>query len=269
MDYTCLLWERRASSKPVIWRQLQISSPICCIGVPLAVLGVTPIFYTFLSALYTRLKLDRILRKNGIPCPIRAKLMTGVVEVDLPVFRLAIHFLDRPACGLPIPGASWTCHNFHRSISEQHTARLQRSDKVVLPAAEIIFRSLLDYLLDQGYIPNQEGFRTLRTRRQQTSEGTELMETNHGSNLCFDKPGNRHGSITFKFSEPAEPHSVPYHRDLAHNLPPFHLTGPLLENAMRDFIRKAIVLVPRTTGKIQAQATTELTRPRKNDVTSS
>ena len=207
---------------------------ITYIGVPLAVLGVTPIFYTFLSALYTRLKLDRILRKNGICCPIRAKLMTGVVEVDLPVFLLAIHFQDRPACGLPITGiagASWTCHNFHRSVSEQHTARLQRSDKVVLPAAEISFKSLLDYLIGQGYIPNQEGFRALRTRRQQTLEGTVLMNTNHGNDLCFDKPGNRHGSIIFKFSESlsAEPHSVPSHRDLAHDMPPFHLTGPLLE----------------------------------------
>ena len=201
---------------------------ITYIGVPLAVLGVTPIFYTFLSALYTRLKLHRILRKNGIWCPIRARLMTGVVEVDLPVYLLAIPFRDQPAYGLPITGiagASWTCHSFHRSISEQNTVRLQRSDKVMLPAAEISFKSLLDYLLDQGYIPNQEGFRTLRTRRQQTSEGTELMNTNYGRSLCFDKPGIRHGSITMKFSGPlSEEPQYP-----AHHLPPFHLTGPLLE----------------------------------------
>ena len=207
---------------------------ITYIGVPLAVLGVTPIFYTFLSALYTRLKLNRILRKNGIWCPIRARLMTGVVEVDLPVYLLATPFRDRPAYGLPIigiAGASWACHSFHRSISKQNTVRLQRSDKVMLPAAEISFKALLDYLLDQGYIPNQEGFRTLRTRRQQTSEGTELMNTNYGRSLCFDKSWIRPGSIILKFSEPlsAEPHSGRSHRYLAHDLPPFHLTGPLLE----------------------------------------
>ena len=59
---------------------------ITYIGVPLAVLGVTPIFHTFAVALYTRLKLQRLLRKNDIEPRIRARLMTGVVEVDLPVF---------------------------------------------------------------------------------------------------------------------------------------------------------------------------------------
>ena len=207
---------------------------ITYIGVPLAVLGVTPIFYTFLIALYTRLKLDRILRKNGIWCPIKARLMTGVVEVDLPVYLLTIPLRDQPAHGSPIigiAGASWTCHRFHRSISERNTVRLQRSDKIVLPAAEISFNSLLEYLVDQGYVPNQEGFRTLRTRRQQTWEGTVLMGTTHGRSLCFAKPGNRHGSINLEFSTSSrsEPYSVQSHRLSADTLPPFHLTGPLLE----------------------------------------
>ena len=207
---------------------------ITYIGVPLAVLGVTPIFYTFLSALYIRLKLDRILRKNGIWCPIRVRLMTGVVEVDLPVYLLATPIRDRPAHVSPIigiAGASWTCHSFHKSISERDTIRLQRSDKVVLPAAEISFDSLLEYLLDQGYVPSQEGFRTLRTRRQQTSEGTVLMNIDYGRSLCFAKTGNRHGSIVLKFSDSSrsEPNLVHSHRSSADTLPPFHLTGPLLE----------------------------------------
>ena len=210
---------------------------ITYIGVPLAVLGVTPIFYTFLSALYIRLKLDRILRKNGIWCPIRVRLMTGVVEVDLPVYLLATPIRDRPAHVSPIigiAGASWTCHSFHRSISERDTVRLQRSDKVVLPAAEISFDSLLEYLLDQGYVPNQEGFRTLRTRRQQTSEGTILMNTNYGRSLCFAKTGNRHGSIVLQFSDSSRSQSnlIHSHRSSADTLPPFHLTGPLLEEQL-------------------------------------
>ena len=51
---------------------------ITYIGVPLAVLGVAPIFYTFVSALYARLKFSRVLRKNGIAPRIRAIMMTGV-----------------------------------------------------------------------------------------------------------------------------------------------------------------------------------------------
>ena len=160
--------------------------------------------------------------------------MTGVVEVDLPVYLLAVPLRDQPAYGssiIGIAGASWTCHRFHRSISERNTIRLQRSDEIVLPAAEISFNSLLEYLVDQGYVPNQDGFRTLRTRRQQTSEGTVLMDTSHGRSLCFAKPGSRHGSIDLKFSESSRPelYSVQSHQSSANILPPFHLTGPLLE----------------------------------------
>lgn len=210
---------------------------ITYIGVPLAVLGVTPIFYTFLSALYTRLKLGRMLRKNGIECPIRARLMTGAVEVDLPVYHLDVLFRDEPSYWLPstsvirLDGASWTCHNFHKSIYERNTVRVQRSDKVILPAAEISFKSLLDYLLDRGYTPNEEGFRALQTRRQQTSEGTVLMNTKSGASLLFAKPGYRHGSITLEFSEQSSltSHLLPSYCDSTNSLPPFHLTGPLLE----------------------------------------
>ena len=210
---------------------------ITYIGVPLAVLGVTPIFYTFLSALYTKSKLGHILHKNGIECPIRAKLMTGTIEVDLPVYNLTSRFRDlpvpwlvsKPAMG--VGGASWSCHDFHKVVSQRNTIRLQRSDKLVLPAAEIIFKSLLDYLLDMGYLLDEEGFRTLRTRRQQTSEGVVLMYMKFGRTLLFAGPGVRHGSIVLQFSEPPRStnHSIPNHRDPTQTLPPFHLTAPLLE----------------------------------------
>ena len=210
---------------------------ITYIGVPLAVLGVTPIFYTFLSALYTRLKLERTLRRNGLVCSIRPKLMTGTVDVDLPVYYLTNPFRDSPVYWLPsrlkigIDGVSWSCYNFHTAIVQRSTSRLQRSDKVVFPAAEIIFKSLLEYLLDLGYSLDQEGFRTLRTRREQTSEGTVLIYIEPGRSLRFAGPGNRHGSITLSFSDP--PRSAPFlqlkYRDPTQDLPPFHLTGVLLE----------------------------------------
>ena len=58
---------------------------ITYIGAPLVRVGVTPTFYTFASALYTKLKLDRTLRDNGLKGHIRGRLTTGVVDVDLPI----------------------------------------------------------------------------------------------------------------------------------------------------------------------------------------
>ena len=211
---------------------------ITYIGVPLAVLGVTPIFYTFLSALFTKLKLQGILRKNGVECPIRAKLMTGTVEVDLPVYHLTSYSRDSPVywsqsrSKAGIDSASWSCHKFHTTVSQWNTVRLQRSDKVVLPAAEIIFKSLLSYLLDVGYALDLEGFHTLRTRGQQTSEGTILMSNKSGRSLNFARAGIGHGSIALIFSEPSRsaPHSISNDRGPTQVLPPFHLTGALLEN---------------------------------------
>lgn len=80
---------------------------------PLAALGIAPIFYMFASALYTKLELQRIRRKNGIEPRIRAKSMTGEVEVDLPVYQLDAlpqtdHLYWKGAMSKTIDGASWS-----------------------------------------------------------------------------------------------------------------------------------------------------------------
>lgn len=118
---------------------------ITYIGVPLAVLGVSPIFYTFTVALYTRLKLQRILRKNRIEPRIRARMMTGVVEVDLPALQLYTPHREDQQYWLPsaspktVFGASWSIYNFESRAIDVVTCRLQRSDKVTLPEAKIEF----------------------------------------------------------------------------------------------------------------------------------
>lgn len=230
---------------------------ITYIGVPLAVLGVAPIFYTFLSAFYTRVKVGRVLRRNSIVCPIRAKLMTGVVEIDLPVCHLDIPSRNEPAYWLPstsswtLDGASWSCYNFFLVITDRTTLRLQRSDKIVFPTAEIDFRLLLEYLLDRGYIPNQPGFHTLRMRRLQTSEGTIIMQFGNGQGLSFVKPGTRHGSIIMNFSRMSHftPHLI-HHRDSTKTLPPFHLTGPLLKGNDDSTTEKRRYFVMRWAGLV-------------------
>ena len=105
---------------------------ITYIGVPLAVLGVTPIFYTFASALYARLKFRRTLSRNGIEPRIRARIMTGVVEVDLPVLQLYTLNRDRPQYWRPseslkaIDGASWSVYNLDSREVDVVTCRLQK-----------------------------------------------------------------------------------------------------------------------------------------------
>lgn len=61
---------------------------ITYIGVPLAVLGVMPIFYTLATSLYTRFKVQRTLHRSCIDAHVRTRLMTGAVDVDLPRYEL-------------------------------------------------------------------------------------------------------------------------------------------------------------------------------------
>ena len=214
---------------------------ITYIGVPLAVLGVTPIFYTFAVALYTRLKIQRLLSKNGIDPRIRARLMTGVVEVDLPVlqlYTLAREELQRwepLASPKTVGGASWSAYNFASREVDIVTSRLQRSDKIMLPEAKIGFDELLYFLLGLGHYPDLDGFRTLRNRGQNTA-GTRLMrgpdfqQPSHCIILEVAKPGDRHGLISLKFVSVADiPRNSRRILDPNKYLPPFCMSGPLLE----------------------------------------
>ena len=79
------------------------------------------------------LKPQRVLRKNYIEPRIRARMMTGVVEVDSPVLQL--YFAPRKKRGYWTPsasprmvkGASWGTHNFEREV-DIVTRRPQKSD---------------------------------------------------------------------------------------------------------------------------------------------
>lgn len=187
---------------------------ITYIGVPLAVLGVMPILYTFVLALYTRLKLQRILRRNQLEAQVRARLMTGVVEVDLPIYELEPRPRDderywsvlKPK---PLGGASWSCFDWFQREAGRVTLRIQRSDKVILPEAKIDFSKLLAFLQDRGAVPCPGGFHALRQRGPQSALGTTLMELvpqdDLGPNetpkhpvLSFVKLGEQHGSISLK-----------------------------------------------------------------------
>ena len=218
---------------------------ITYIGVPLAVLGVSPIFYTFTLALYTRLKIQRILRQNGIVPRIRARLMTGVVEVDLPVLHLfPLHRQDqqywvRSASEMTVDGASWSYMNIETTEMDLFTCRMQRSDKITFPEAKIFFGDLLYFLQDLGCYPDLDGFHRLRNRGQSTA-GISLMlhgdpQQRSGRRILeVAKSGDRHGLVSLRFVNRGwlgKPDDI---RNSTTVLPPSSMSGPLLESKHDD-----------------------------------
>jgi hypothetical protein len=65
---------------------------ITYIGVPLAVLGVSPILYNFIITFFISLRLKRQLKALGLVerTIIRSRFMNGAVEAELPVFDLEL-----------------------------------------------------------------------------------------------------------------------------------------------------------------------------------
>lgn len=196
---------------------------ITYIGVPLAVLGVLPIFYTLASSLYTRIKVQHALRRNGIDAHVRARLMTGAVEVDLPRYELkplsrkCEQYWSNPE-QKTLTDTSWSCFHWSQREIGRCSSRLQRSDTIRLPEAKIRFDVLIMFLQDRGASTCLEGFRTLREHRQQTPTLTTLMEyvsrnvetlpstASYSSYpiLAFARPGTMHGSISLRFHSPLD-----------------------------------------------------------------
>lgn len=188
---------------------------ITYIGVPLAVLGVMPIFYTLATSLYTRSKMRHTLHRNCIDAHVRTKLMTGAVDVDLPRYELKPLSRKCEEYWLnpkqkTISDASWSCFQWSQHEICRFPTRLQRSDLIRLPEAKIEFRALIMFLQDRGASLCLEGFRTLHEHRQHTPELTTLMEfvlrgkevlSSTASKdsyplLAFARPGKAHGSIS-------------------------------------------------------------------------
>jgi hypothetical protein len=61
---------------------------ITYIGVPLAILVVSPILYNFLVAIYVKFRILQILQANRIEGTIRRRFMIGIVKVELPIYAL-------------------------------------------------------------------------------------------------------------------------------------------------------------------------------------
>ena len=156
---------------------------ITYVGIPLAVLGVLPIIYTCITSLITLRSIRQRLEADGVkPLSINSSLMSGIVEVCLPQFSITpldrdhdseYWKLSRRPSGLK--GGSWTTFNWNSIVTGSRLYRLQYSDELRIPKAEIGFEELLSFLMDRGAVPDVKGLQMLRTSGLWTPTGTSLM----------------------------------------------------------------------------------------------
>lgn len=160
------------------------SDIITYIGVPLAVIGVLPIFYTFLNSYLTIRNITRCLRQNGLDtdsATTRGSLLSGVVEVTLPRVSITPLAREDPDYWAPNPrpsrlrGATWTCFHWKALVTGSRLYRLQYSDDLRVPQAEVDLGELLGFLLDRGAVPDVKGLHMLRVSGLWTPTGTSLM----------------------------------------------------------------------------------------------
>ena len=181
---------------------------ITYIGVPLAVLGVLPIIYTFINSLITTHHIRKAILKNGLDADTRSSLLSGIFEVALP--RYSITPLDREdeaywelnSTASTLKGGSWTILKWNRIITGQKLYRLRYSDELQVPQAEIDFEELLDFLLDRGAVLDIKGLRMLRISGLWTPAGTSLMlsPTTTSSVLRVAVPDDSDGVLSMTLS---------------------------------------------------------------------
>lgn len=162
-----------------------VSGPdiITYIGVPLAVLGVLPIIYNTITTLATLAKVRRMLRHGRLAGIARGDVINHVIEIELPRYTIApLHrqeqskeywaLSDYPS---QLPGGTWTTFNWKRYNTGIKTQRIDYSDQLRQPQAEIEFEGLLSFLLDLGAVPDPAGFRMLRGSGLWVPTGTALL----------------------------------------------------------------------------------------------
>ncbi|OBT54172.1 hypothetical protein VE04_07231 [Pseudogymnoascus sp. 24MN13] len=159
------------------------SDIITYVAVPLAVLGVAPILYNTVITLATLSKVRRLLRKSRLVGITRGDVVNHVIECELARFSIAPlnrqydteeywNVYEHPSL---VPGGSWTIFNWKMHAIGIKTQRIEYSDQLRQPQAEINFEDLLSYLLDLGAVPNAAGFQMLRTSGLWVPIGTPLM----------------------------------------------------------------------------------------------
>jgi hypothetical protein len=155
---------------------------ITYIGVPLAVLGVAPILYNTISTIVTVMKVKRMLHCAHLTGLTRGDVINHVIEVELPRYTIAPlpreentrywELYEHPS---RIPGGTWTIFNWQSHKIGLKTQRIDYTDQLRQPQAEIGFEELISFLIDLGAVPDPNGFRMLRGSGLWVPIGTPLL----------------------------------------------------------------------------------------------
>ncbi|KAF7933432.1 hypothetical protein EAE99_003317 [Botrytis elliptica] len=181
---------------------------ITYIGIPLAVLGISPILYNFIIAFFVKLRLKRQLKTVGLvdDTVIRSRFINGVVELELPIYELK--FEERcPSLRArlrwkdlgDIGDASWInleCGErgrqepyFQRCLVGRVTKTFQISSKLSLPEVSVSFEHLLGYLPQnewrKGGNIDLDGFGALKTHNLDIPVGTVLVRIATSLEQCL------------------------------------------------------------------------------------
>jgi hypothetical protein len=124
-----------------------------------------------------------MLRRSQLTALTRSDVVNRIIEIELP--RYAVMPLDRfqndqeywSLCSYPssLPGGSWTTFNWKTNTIGMKTQRIQYADQVRQPQVEVLFGDLVCYLLDLGAVPDQHGWRLLKSTGLWTPAGCCLM----------------------------------------------------------------------------------------------
>lgn len=183
---------------------------ITYIGVPLAVLGVLPILYSFVRAILTQRSIRRSLKRHGLldSAITRSSFMSGIVEVELP--RCTITPLDRDldseywklsAYQTTLKGGSWSMFNWNRLVTGRRLYRCQFKDELRVPQAEVDFEELVAFLLDRGAVPDPKGWHMLKTIGLWTPTATALLNPPNnmpGTVLKIAPPDDSEGVLSLQ-----------------------------------------------------------------------
>ena len=144
------------------------------------------------------------MRHNAHDAVARASLMSGIVEVEIP--RCSITPLERDDADYwqlnrapsALKGGTWTVFNWNRIITGQRLYRLQYSDDLQEPQAEIDFEELVSFLLDRGAVPDIKGIHMLRVSGLWTPTGNTILlsPVTTQSVLKVAQPGDSDGILS-------------------------------------------------------------------------
>lgn len=213
---------------------------ITYVGVPLAVLGLVPILYNSLATLITLYKIKRKLRLNSVAATAtRSDIVNRVIEVELPRYavapknRLAPGSRQFSARRSKLDGGSWTIFEWEKQEVGMKILRVQYPTQLRQPQVEVDFGELVSYLHSLGAIPDEQGWKRLRSSGLWMPKGLSLMNSPDGCQKALviasldDSDGNLSLAAAADWSPDWVPESSSFQPPNVVRLPSSTTRGPV------------------------------------------